>query len=297
MKRKIRLARIGNWLGSFAFTVPALVFYIIFVAIPIVGTLNISFHKWNGADAYMTPVGLDNYKHVFGDAIFWGALRNNVIWILFTIFIPVMLGLILAVLISQKFVRGKLLFRLTYFMPNVVSLVAVAIVWGWIYNPEFGILNRMLEFLNVPGGAGIDFLGNPKLVIWSLVIAGSWTCFGFNMVVFLAALQGIDNDYLEVALLEGANFFQRMRYVILPTIKGTITLLVLNSLIGSFKVFDLIMIMTKGGPFHASEVISTYMYTSTFSMNDYGYGASLAIVLAVIIAVCSGVYMRFAEKE
>ena len=117
------------------------------------------------------------------------------------------------------------------------------------------------------------------------------------MVVFLAALQGIDSSYLEVAKLEGANAFQKFIYVIVPLIKGTIVLLVSNSLIGSFKVFDLIYIMTKGGPYHSSEVISTYMYNSAFNMNDYGYGSALAVVLAVIIAVCSGIFMKLTDKE
>lgn len=182
-------------------------------------------------------------------------------------------------------------------MPNVVSLVAVGIVWGWIYNPEFGILGRMLNALGMHGAARIDFLGDEKMVIWFLVLAGSWTCYGFNMVVFLAALQGIDTSYLEVAKLEGANAFQKFIYVIVPLIKGTIVLLVSNSLIGSFKVFDLIYIMTKGGPYHSSEVISTYMYNSAFNMNDYGYGSALAVVLAVIIAVCSGIFMKLTDKE
>lgn len=293
---RLKPYKVLDWLGSFAFAVPALVFYTLFVVIPIFGTFNISLHRWNGAEPYMTKVGFDNYIRVFTDPIFYKALLNNVIWITFTICIPVMLGLLLAVLISQKFVRGKLLYRLTYFMPNVVSLVAVGIVWSWMYNPEFGIIGRALQAMGLSNGS-IDFMGNENLVIWSLVIAGSWTCFGFNMVVFLAALQGIDSDYLEVATLEGANFWQKLTRVILPSIKSTVTLLVLNSLIGSFKVFDIIMIMTKGGPYHSSEVVATYMYIQTFSLNNYGYGAALAIVLAVIIAICSAIYMRASEKE
>jgi multiple sugar transport system permease protein/raffinose/stachyose/melibiose transport system permease protein len=182
-------------------------------------------------------------------------------------------------------------------MPNIVSWVAVGIVWTWIYNPEYGILERFLAAVHFPGANQIDFLGDPKLVIWSLVLAGSWWAFGFNMTVFLAAIQGIDNDYLEVAILEGANGFQTFFMVILPAIKGTVTLLVLNSLIGSFKVFDIVYIMTKGGPYHSSEVVSTYMYIRAFQLNEYGYGAALGVVLAAVIAVCSLFYLRIMEKE
>lgn len=288
---------IKKWLESFVFALPALFFYSLFVVIPIIMTIQISFHKWNGASADMDFIGLDNYIRVFNDPIFYKALGNNIIWILFTIFVPVTLGLILATIISNKHIKGKFLYRLTYFMPNVVSLVAVGIVWSWIYNPEFGILTKFVQAIGVPGAAGIDFLGDERLVIWFLVIAGSWTCYGFNMVVFLAALQGVDSSYLEVAKIEGASPMQQFIYVTVPLIKGTVVLLVSNSLIGSFKVFDLIYIMTKGGPYHSSEVISTYMYNSAFNMNEYGYGASLAVVLAVIIAVTSGIFMNRAERE
>lgn len=292
-----RKKKIKNWIGCFLFAFPALFFYCLFLVGPIISTVNISFHQWNGASPDMEWVGADNYIRALQDPIFYKALGNNVIWILFTIFIPVFLGLIFAVLLTQKFVKGKFLYRLTYFMPNVVSLVAVGIVWGWIYNPEFGIMGKMFHTLGLESLAQIDYLGDDKLVIWFLLIAGSWTCYGFNMVVFLAGLQGIDNSYLEVAKLEGANPIQQFFYVIIPLIKGTIVLLVSNSLIGSFKVFDLIYVMTKGGPYHSSEVISTYMYNAAFGMNDYGYGSALAVILAVIIAICSGTFMKITDRD
>lgn len=292
-----RKKRIKNWLGCFLFALPAVFFYCLFLVGPILSTIKISFNEWNGAAPYMKWVGLKNYERIFQDPVFYKALGNNIIWILFTIFVPVLLGVIFAIILMQKFVKGKFLYRLTYFMPNVVSLVAVGIVWGWIYNPEFGMMSKMFRALGLNGLANIDYLGNEKLVIWFLLIAGSWTCYGFNMVVFLAGLQGIDSNYLEVAKLEGAGPMQTFIYVIVPLIKGTIVLLVSNSLIGSFKVFDLIYVMTKGGPYHSSEVISTYMYNSAFGMNDYGYGSALAVVLAVIIAVCSGIFMKLADKD
>ncbi len=283
-----------DWGTSFAFVVPALLCYIVFVTWPIIETFWISFHQWNGASKDMKWVGLKNYIEIFQDPIFYKAITNNIIWIVFTICVPVLLGLIFSVMLMSKKVYFKFLYKLTYFMPNIVSLVAVGVIWTWIYNPSFGIVGSFFSWAN--GGAGLDFLGDENLVIWSLVIAGSWTCYGFNMVVFLAALQNIDQSYLEVAEIEGANPFQKFFLVIIPLIKGTITLLVVNSLIGSFKVFDLIYIMTKGGPYHSSEVVSTYMYNSAFRMNDYGYGAALAIVLAIIIAACARLFLNRAEK-
>jgi len=294
---KVNALKAIKWFKSFLFVVPALTFYIIFMVIPIFGTIRISFHEWNGAAPKMTFVGLQNYIRVFSDPIFYKAIGHNLFWIIFTIVVPVLLGLILAILIMQSFVRMRILFRVTYFMPTLVSLVAVGVVWGWMYNPDFGIIGRVVDFFKVFGASNIDWLGNEKIVLWSLVVAGSWTYYGFCMVIFMAALQGIDACYIEVAVIEGANPWQKFIYVIVPLLKGTITLLVLNSLIGSFKVFDIIMIMTKGGPYHSSEVISTYMFSAAFSLNEYGYGAALAIVLAVIIGISSSIYMRFAEKD
>jgi multiple sugar transport system permease protein/raffinose/stachyose/melibiose transport system permease protein len=286
-----------KWMSCFVFAVPALFFFTVFVFIPLLGTIRYSFFRWNGASSNMTFLGMGNYIELIKDQAFWLSFKNNIIWILFTIFVPVLMGLVLATFISQPFVKAKIVYRLTYFMPNVVSLVAVGIVWGWIYNPEFGILERILAAINFPGAHEIDFLGDPKLVIWFLVIAGSWTAYGFNMTVFLAAIQGIDTDYLEVAILEGANYFQTFFWVILPIIKGTVTLMVLNSLIGSFKVFDIIWIMTKGGPYHSSDVIATYMYLNAFNQNRYGYGSAMAVVLTIIIAICSIIYIRVRERE
>src|SRR5690606_3092854 len=141
-----------------------------------------------------------------------------------------------------------------------------------------GIINTTLENIGL-GFLTQPWLGNENTVLTALVIAGSWTYYGFCMVIFLAAMQGIDRSYYEAAKIEGASAVQTFFYITIPSLKGTITLLVLNSLIGSLKVFDLIYLMTKGGPFHSSEVIGTYMYKQAFTLNNVGYGAAISIVL------------------
>ena len=293
----MKVRKIKDWLGSFAFALPALFFYCVFLVVPIISTVNISLHKWNGADPEMTWVGAKNYIKVFSDPVFYDAITNNIIWIAVTVCGPLVLGLILAVVLSQPWIKGRMVFRLTYFMPNVISLTAVGIIWSWIVSLQFGIWKKIFTALGMESMASINFLGDGDIVIWFLVFVGSWTCFGFNMVVFLAALQGVDSSYLEVAKLEGANSFQSFFMVTVPMIKGTIVLLVSNSMIGSFKVFDLIYIMTKGGPYHSSEVVATYMYNQTFVLNDYGYGSALAVTLAVIIGICSATFLKFADKD
>lgn len=278
------------------FIVPALFFYLVFMVIPIFRTVQFSFYSWDGASPVMDFVGLDNYARMAGDPLFWRSLVHNLFWIVSTIVLPVGAGLILAVMLSSHLVKRKVVFRVTYFMPAVLSLVAVGIVWNWIYHPDFGVVNAFFRMLGLDSFAK-PWLGNENTVLPALIVAGSWTYYGFCMVVFLAAIQGIDRSYYEVARIEGANVLQTFFRITVPLLRNTITLLVLNSLIGSFKVFDIIFLMTKGGPFHSSDVIATYMYTQAFQMNDIGYGSAISIALAILIAGCSIVYIRFAERQ
>lgn len=297
MNAAIRRKRaMSKWCKAMLFVAPALLCYIIFAVIPIIDTIDLSFYEWDGAAPFMEFVGLENYRQIFQDEIFWKALSHNLFWIMFTILVPTIFGIVLAVLLSQKFVKGRLFFRVIFYMPSIVSMVAVSIVWKWIFNPEFGILNRVFK------GIGLDvlamnWLGDERVVMWALLLAGSWVHYGFCMVISMAALSGMDDCYVEVARLEGANPLQTFFYVILPLLKNTFTLLVLNSLIGSFKVFEIVYMMTKGGPFYSSEVISNLMYRTAFKDSEFGMGSAVAVVLSVIIAVCSAVYMKYSEKE
>jgi len=288
-----RFNAFSSWFKAMLFVAPALFFYLLFLIGPIFDTIQISFHRWNGMTPHMEFIGFENYRTLLSDPIFFRALLNNIYWILFTVFVPVFLGLILSVIVSQSFVRFRLVFRVVYYIPAVVSLVAVAIVWRWIYNPMFGILTRFIEAL---GMTSPDWLGDPTWALFSLLIAGSWTYYGFCMVIFMAALAGQDVTYSEAARIDGANAVQLFFHVTLPMIKNTVTLLVLNSLIGSFKVFELVYVMTRGGPFRSTEVISTYMISTAFNLNQVGYGASIAVVLAIIIAICSIIYLKLAER-
>jgi raffinose/stachyose/melibiose transport system permease protein len=278
------------------FVLPALVFYVIFTVIPILRTLQFSFFRWDGVSPVMTFVGLEQYARLLRDPIFWKALGHNILWIVATIVLPMFLGLVLAVLVQSKQIKGGVFFRTAYFIPGVISLVAVGIVWNWIYHPDFGVVNDFLRSIGLEQFA-LDWLGNESTVMWALIITGGWTYFGFCRVIFLAALQGIDRSYYEVAKLEGAGPIQTFRLVTIPMLRNTFTLLVLYSMIGSFKVFDLVYMMTKGGPYHSSEVIATYMFKQAFEMNDVGYGSAISIMLALLTTVCSIGYLRLLEKD
>ncbi|MEG1513756.1 MAG: sugar ABC transporter permease [Clostridia bacterium] len=282
--------------SPFLFIVPALVFYLYFVVYASFNTFYLSLCDWNGVNPVKTFVGLANYINLLKDPLIWKALTNNIIWILVTVFIPTMLALILAVMLAKPGIRGVTLFRVTFFMPSIVSMVVVSIVWKWIFNQSYGTLNQVLRAIGLQN-LTTSWLGNPATALGSLLTAGSWTHYGFCMVIFLAALQGVDQTYYEAAMIDGANSVQQFFYVTIPMLKNTITLLVLNSMIGSFKVFDIIWVTTTGGPYHATEVISTYIYNEAFVLNRIGVGASAAILLSIIIAICSAVYFRYAERE
>lgn len=292
----VSLSRFSRTWSPVLFVLPALFFYVLFVAYPVLGTINYSMHEWDGASPVMSFVGFGNFIELFQDNIFWRALSNNAIWIITTIVAPVFLGLFLAVLLSTDKLKGLTIFRVSFFLPAVLSLVVVSVVWTWIYHPEYGKVN---VYLNAFGLHSLTqaWLGNPKTVLGSLLVAGSWTYYGFCMVIFLAALQTIDQTYYDAAKIEGANPAQTFFKVTVPMLKNTVTLLILNSMIGSFKVFDIIYVTTKGGPFHSSEVVSTYMYNKAFYQNEVGYGAAIAIMLAVLISVFSGLYLKSAERE
>lgn len=294
MRRTVFSKVLSNF-KALTFVLPALFFYIIFSIRPIIDTIQISFHVWNGVDPYMEFVGFANYVDILTDAVFLTAFQNNIKWIIGTVLFPVMIGLILAVILSQKFIRLRLLFRVAYFMPVVISLVAVSIIWRWIYNPIFGILNRFLNGVGL-GFLASDWLGDSSIALFSVLAAGSWTYFGFCMVIFMAALAGVDECYTEVAILEGANAIQTFFYVTLPMIKNIMTLLVINSLIGSLGVFDIIHTMTGGGPAHSTEVASTLMFRTAFQFREYGRSAAMAIILAIITSICATLYFKYAER-
>jgi ABC-type sugar transport system permease subunit len=280
---------------GYLFILPALTFYVAFIVVPIIVNVGYSLHDWDGASEQMTWVGLGNYRELARDPIFWKALLHNLLWIAASIALPVGLGLVLAALLSSEEIRIKLVFRVTYFIPAVLALTIVAYIWDWIYNPSFGVINSLLRSIGL-GSIQPSWLGNEWLVLPSLIVAGSWTYYGFCMVVFLAAIQSISPEYYEVAVIEGASRAQMLVKVTIPLIRSVVTLVVINSLIGSFKVFDIVFLLTKGGPFNSSEVIATYMFTTTFTVYRVGYGAALAMALAAIIAAVTIFYLRVTER-
>lgn len=268
-------------LTPYLYIVPALVIYAVFYLWPVVQLVILSLEKWSGL-GNASFVGLHNYvRLITADPIFWVAFLHNVLWLAGALVIPLFIGLVLAILLVRAPLKGRTFFRTVYFLPQVLSSVAVAVVWHWIYDPTSGALNAMLDGIGLPFLA-IDWLGNALTALPSLFVAWSWVYYGFCMVIFIAALQGIGEEYFEAAKLEGARWLQQLRLVILPAISRPMGTVMIITTIISIQVFDLVYVITSGGPGHATDVVSLYMYFNAFQYSEVGYGSAIAVVLALI---------------
>ncbi len=288
-----RLRRANLW--AYLFVLPALVFYVAFTLIPLAGTLQLSFYKWDGANPVKKWVGLENYAEMFRDPVTGLAFLNTLIWMVMSYAIQITTALLLAVLIAQV-LRGQSFFRVALFLPKVLSVSVVAVVWGRIYDPFIGIVNMALR------GIGLDsvargWLGDPTFALPAIQIAHSWNGYGWYMVVYLAALQAIEPVLYEAADIEGAGGWQKFRWITLPGIRHVHTLVLVLSMINSLQAFGTIWAMTQGGPFHASEVISTHIYKTAFGVNQVGYGAAMSLVLGVVIIAFTWVTMKLREEK
>ena len=263
-----------------AMVAPVMAMVGIFLLLPMANAVYYVFVDFNGINPNPPWVGFANFTELAQDANVLAALKNNVIWIVIGTIAPLILGLLLALLVWNVR-RGSVWYRLAFFMPYVLPQVAVGVVWGWIYEPSRGWLNRALEL------AGLDFLttgwlGNPDTALYAVLGTAVWVATAFVFIIFLSALRNVDTDLLDASRLDGANAAQRLRYIILPQIMPIFLMVTTITLIGGFSVFDIIFVMTGGGPANATEVLGTYAYSSAFQLNRISYGTTLALVITVL---------------
>ena len=236
-----------------------------------------------------TFVGLRNYRQLIEDDVFLLALLHNIVWVLLSIAIPVVIGLVLAVLLVER--RSRLAYASIYFIPATVASIIAAIVWRWIYNPNFGALNQALEFIGLKWLTR-HWLGDESLALISVNMIGSWGYFGFCTLLFLAGLQNINPDIHDAAKIDGANAFQRFFYVTLPMLRNTLVFIVVYTIIGSMKFFDLIYVTTGGGPNESSQVVGVYMYDLFLRRGEVNYAATMSGVLTAVILLLTVVVIR-----
>lgn len=239
-------------------------------------------------------IGLDNYRRLFDDNVFWTSFFNNLKWLIAFITIPIALGLGLALLLNHD-LPGTRFFKAGFFSPMVVSSVVIGLVWSWMYQP-YGMFNEILTWLG-RGGMPIGFLADPDLVTWSIIGAALWRQVGYVMLLYLAGLKNVDKTLVEASRVDGASAFQSFRDVVVPMLQPVTVIIVVISVIDALRSFDLVNIMTRGGPYNQSSVLAQMMYIEAFNNYNMGYGAAIATVLAGISIVFIFAYLRRMLKD
>ena len=280
----------GYWL-----VLPALAIYAVFTLWPIVQTVWLSFTDWDGLTASPSFSGLDNYRQLVGDTRFYGDLLNNLYWVVGSWFAQG-LGLVLAVFLSAEWLRARTLFRTVIFVPFTMALVVVGIAWQQVYDSSSGLLNTLLNALGLQA-LTTGWLSNPTTAMPAVIATANWTYYGFAMVIFLGGLQAIDRNLYEAVALDGGGAWSQFRAVTLPGLRSQITLLLLVSFINTLRTFDLVYVMTNGGPGIKTEVVAYYIYSAAFITHQVGYAAAVAVGLTVIVLVVTVVFLRLREKE
>jgi ABC-type sugar transport system permease subunit len=265
-----------------AFLLPALTVYVAFTAYPVVRTIWNSFHQVlpNRTDAF---VGTANYAALAADRFFWRAVENTLTWAIAAPILELSIALLLALALYAK-VPGRRFFRIAWFTPVLMSYVVVGIIWMWIFNFDWGAANALLRLVGLDAWA-TAWLGNPDTALPALILVTTWMWTGFNMVVLLAALHSLPSEVLEAAELDNCGWLKKLWFVIIPMIRSTILNLAILSFVGKMKIFDLVWIMTQGGPLWATETVSTYVYKRAFEWStfDLGYPSTIATIWFAIV--------------
>lgn len=272
---------------------PALLIFVTIALVPILISLFYSLFDWNGLTS-LTFIGLDNYKEALSDTAFWNSFKNNLIIIIAGLFGTIPLGLGMALLLNEK-IKGIKFYRMSFFLPVVISAVIISLTWGFVYNVEYGLINSLLRFIGLDSLAK-NWLGDPSIAISSVSLTYIWSNFGLYMVIFLAAIQTIPTEIIEASRIDGANRWQQLWNVTIPSIKDSILVAVIFSVSSSFRAFDLVFVMTGGGPARSTEIMTIYMYENTFQYMRFGFGSAVSIVI-LIISLIVIVGIQFLAKD
>lgn len=280
-----RPRRRRQWAPYFFLVVP-LALYFTWIIGPTIATGVLSATNWDGVSALRfanklgQPYLVQNFDRLFKDANFWTALGNNIRWLIFFLIIPTTAGLSLAMLFNAN-LRGSRLFKVAFYSPLVLAGVVTGMIWASMYNPQIGLINSLLRGIGVSDPPG--WLADRDLALWSIIFAATWRQVGYVMILYLAGLKGLDISLIEAATVDGAGPWQRFWKVIFPLLAPVTVVVVVISIIDSLRSFDLVSIMTRGGPDHASEVLANFMYISAFNNYEMGYAAAIAVVLFILM--------------
>ncbi|MBI1258182.1 MAG: ABC transporter permease subunit [Chloroflexi bacterium] len=276
-------------IAGYLFLAPFLIFFLVFVVRAVVQAVNMSFYDWQILKPVHPYVGLANYAELLGDYVWWIAVKNTIIFTVLTVLGTTVVALVCAVAVTQK-ARGVGFFRVLLYMPQLLSVGVVGLVWVWLLSTQFGVINYGLSFLGIHP---INWLGDENLVIPALSLTTIWWGFGFPMLIFIAGLQGIPEHLYEAAKIDGANSRQAFFYITLPLLRPTMLFVTVTGVIAQFQVFGQPFIMTTGGPGRASYTVIFYLYQIAWRTFRMGYGAAVAVVLALIMGLFTAIQFRF----
>ena len=276
---------------ALVFLLPAVVILGTFNFYPALYSLYLSFFEWNGTAPTKVAVGLQNYSRLLSSGEFWNSLRVTAVYAGGMTVVSLALGMLVASLLNQP-IRGQAFYRALYFLPVVTPTVATGVVWKYLFDPSQGVINRFIETFGV---GGPNWLSDPNWALLAVIMVGIWKRVGFNMVVYLAALQGIPRSYYEASRLDGANTWQVFRFITLPLLGPSTFFLSVTALIDAFQVFDLVYVMTSGGPLGSTDVIGFYLYRYGFRYYELGFASAIAYVMFLLIFIVTVVQFRLSR--
>ena len=283
-----------RWLTIGMFVLPALLLYAVFVILPVLQAMQYSLYKWNGLAELTDFVGLQNYVTALGSKTFMTSVGNNLLIVVLSLAIQIPFSLALAVLLNRRF-PGRAMFRVLFFLPYVLSEAVTGIVFSLLLQPD-SVLDSTLANAGLEGFVQ-DWLGDSTLVMITLFVIITWKYFGFHMIIMLAGLQGIPRELEEAAYIDGADRRTAFRYVTLPLLGPTIRVSIFLSMIGALQLFDLVWVMTGGGPVNASSTMAIAMFKAGFRSHEFGYGSALAVILFLFCLVVALLYQRFVLRR
>lgn len=294
--RRERRGVVPEWLAPWLFLAPAMFIFGVVLVYPMLYSIWLSLFQWDGVSPVKTWVGIGNYVELFtANRVFWIALKNSIFWSSLSLIVPTSIGLALALVLNRAF-RGSAFFRSVFYFPAILSMSIVGLIWGWVYHPNLGLLNQMLASVGLSAWEQ-SWLSDPKISLIAVFVAGTWHNAGLPMLLFLAGLQTVPKEALEAARIDGANALQSFWYVTFPLLRETTMIVVAITAINSLKVYDIIYVMTYGGPANRTQVLGTWMYFLTYNHNEVGLGTAIAVILFMLTLIFAVPYTRYMVRS
>ncbi len=275
-----------KYILAYLLILPSIVFLIVFTYYPIVRSIGLSAYQ-QGPGGVSIFVGLENFTYMFGSRLFQTVIKNNLVYSIASVIPALFLGLLFAILLNRK-LKLRSLYRFSLFYPTMIPIAAASMVWIFLFNPSYGMINKILEFFNLP--SSIDWLNSSPYAMAAMIIVAIWKFSGYYMLLFLAGLQSIDESLYEAATIEGAKSFHKLRYITLPLLSPTTFFVTLIAIINSFQSVDQIYVMTRGGPYNTTNVLLYYIYQNGFVYWDTGIASAASVVLFGILLIFTVVY-------